>query len=147
MRDWGELENVYVFSPEFIAIDFEDRSFTYRKGQDYYQIIRIEPVTGMEFNSVCKIDNRAEFLDNLLETLREANIRKQLEAAPLDKNVIPEGDIKFEALSPQLSQDYLDALRYTITLPNGSSVAFEEPEEELRGLCTDFYYEWDGFKK
>lgn len=93
MRSWGELKNVYVFSPEFIAIDFEDRSFTYRKGQDYYQTIRIEQVTGVPINSVCNISNKAEFLDNLLEILQEANIRKQLEKAPLDKLVtIRSGD-------------------------------------------------------
>ena len=82
-KNWGKLKKVYVFSPEFIAIDFEDVSFTYRKGQNHYQTIRIAPVTGMSISSTCTISNRAEFLDNLLEILAEANIRRQLEVAPL----------------------------------------------------------------
>lgn len=87
MKGFGEVKTVYVFSPEFIAIDFEDVSITYRKGQDYYQTISIEPITGIPINSVCPISNRAEFLDNLLEILAETNIRKQLEVAPLGTKV------------------------------------------------------------
>lgn len=82
MKGFGKVKAVHVFSPEFIAIDFEERSLTYRKGQNYYQTVHIEPVTGIPINTVVSI-NKVEFLDNLLEILAEANIRKQLEVAPL----------------------------------------------------------------
>jgi hypothetical protein len=93
MIDYGKFTNLYIFSANSVAIEFENASIVYSKGNDWYNKLYIEPVTGMQRNSVCKIDNRAEFLDNLLEILREANIRKQLEAAPLDKIVtIRSGD-------------------------------------------------------
>jgi len=82
MKGFGKVKAVHVFSPEFIAIDFEERSLTYRKGQNYYQTVHIEPVTGIPINTVVSID-RGEFLDNLLEILAEANIKRQLEKAPL----------------------------------------------------------------
>ena len=52
----------------------------------------------------------------------------------------PEFDMEYKASfkNKNLPDDYLDALMYDISLPNGSSVAFEEP---LRGLTTD--YVWD----
>lgn len=112
MMDYGRVTNVFVFDEDRIAIDFEDATIVYSKGNSWYSKVYIEPVTGVEIRSTIGLPNRAEFLDNLLETLREANIRKQLEAAPLDKNMVSVGDIEFEVLSPQLGEDCLDALWY-----------------------------------
>lgn len=144
MRDFGKVKAVHVFSPEFIAIDFEERSLTYRKGQDYYQTIRIEPVTGVPINSVCSIPDRGEFLAELLKVLVEAKNEKH---ADIFLKKLEESSAKTPAGKVQESSDYLDSLRYAcssidknlkksyedrnilgtgvVKLPNGYSVNFK----------------------